>query len=91
MVEKKVIIDGEVVPVSKTKVKFLGQGSFSGPSPQWLKWLFRGVVIFTTAAAVWVNGTSLIDASMKNEIMLGFKFLDLITLGITNGSGRVKK
>lgn len=89
--EKRILIDNKVVPVSETKVQFLTKKALRSPTTQTAKWGFRIVAGLTTVAFFWVEGTSLISELYKSEIMLGLKAIDMLVLIGINLSGRVEK
>lgn len=64
--------------------------SVSAPTPKWATWVFRIVFFITTGLSFWVAGTNLVPESIKVEIMLAFKSLDIIVWGLGKSLG-VKK
>lgn len=64
--------------------------SFTKPTPEWAKLVFRIVFCFTTAASFWVAATSLIPEPIKLEVVLALKALDFVIWGLGKGLG-VKK
>ena len=78
--EKRVLVDNKVVPLSETKVTF---GAISAETPRFAKWIFRGTLVVTSVLAFWIAGTSLVSEPNKLEIVLGLKGLDLLVFGFS--------
>jgi hypothetical protein len=49
-------------------------------TPKWATWMFRIVLALTTAASIWISGTSIIEDSIKVEIINGLKVFDCLAL-----------
>lgn len=84
--KKHVLIDNKPVALSDTKAVW----SFSGPSPESAKMLFRITTVLTTVASVWVAATGLVPDNVKTEVMLGLKCLDMLALGYSKARGLVE-
>lgn len=52
-------------------------------TPTWAKWTFRVTMMLTTAAAVWVGATNLIQDSVKYEAILLLKVIDPLVFGLS--------
>lgn len=89
--EKRILINNNVVPVANTKTKFLTSEAVNAPTPSWATWMFRVVAILTTALAFYVAGTSLVQEQWKVEVLLGLKAIDMLTLGFSKLFGLVEK
>lgn len=84
MAEEKVIVEGQAVPISETKVKF---GAINSTTPQFAKWIFRGTLLVTSVLTIWVASTALISEPNKLEIILVFKALDALAFGLSKMFG----
>ena len=83
---EQVVVTGTPVDTTNTKTVF---GALNSPTPAWATWMFRVFLGLTTAAAVWVSGTNLIDPALKNEIVLILKVLDPIVFMVSKLFGLV--
>jgi len=84
MAEEKVIVDGQAVNKSETKVSFL---AVSATTPDWAKWIFRGTLLVTSVLTIWIASTALISEANKLEIILVFKALDALAFGLSKMFG----
>ena len=66
-------------------------GKLRSPTPEWAKWMFRITAIITTALSFYVSGSVLIASQYKTEILLVFKSIDIVMLGVANMFGIVEK
>jgi len=60
-------------------------------TPRWAKITFRIVFLLTTAFTFFIAGTTLIEESVKFELMLGVKSLDVLIYGISKMFGIEKE
>lgn len=65
-----------------TKVQFGNADAISSPTPKWANYIFRTVLIITTAFTIWLAGTQLIAESAKFELTLVAKIVDFLAWGI---------
>jgi hypothetical protein len=65
-----------------TKLKFGSTSAMSSPTPKLANYIFRTVLIVTTAFTIWLAGTQLIAESAKFELTLAAKILDFLAWGI---------
>lgn len=83
---QQVVVQGTPVEQGKKVTQF---GAIDFPTPVWAKWLFRSVLIFTTAATIWIAGTELISKASKVELMLLLKVVDALVYGFSKLFGIV--
>lgn len=76
----------EQVPEQKTTTVI----SLNRPTPQWATWVFRSVLVITTAASIWLAATGLIKDASKVEALLVLKVIDFSVWTISRFLG-VKK
>ena len=84
MAEEKVLVDGQPVNKSETKVTF---GAVNSTTPVWAKWIFRGTLLVTSVLTIWIASTGLISEPNKLEIILVFKALDALAFGLSKMFG----
>lgn len=65
-----------------TKVQFGNADAISSPTPKLANYIFRTVLIITTAFTIWLAGTQLIAESAKFELTLVAKIVDFLAWGI---------
>lgn len=65
--------------------------SLTLPTPVWATWVFRAVFLLTTALTIWIAGTGLISESVKVEIMVALKALDVLIWGAARFIGIKKR
>lgn len=60
-------------------------------TPRWAKIMFRIVFLITTAFTLFIAGTNLIEETLKFELMLAVKSLDVFIYGISKMFGIEKE
>lgn len=65
-----------------TKVKFGNAEAIANPTPKMANYIFRTVLIVTTAFTIWLAGTQLIAESAKFELTLVAKIVDFLAWGV---------
>lgn len=82
MAEQKIIVDNKAVAIEDTKTVF-GLGQLNNQTPVWAKNVLKLTILVTSVAAIWINGTSLIDPAIKDELNQALGALDLLVLGVS--------
>lgn len=73
------------------EVQFGNAAAIAGTTPKLANYIFRVVLILTTAFTIWLAGTQLIEDSAKFELTLVAKILDFLAWGIGRLFGIVDK
>lgn len=82
MADENVTTQPAEVKTQATGTTTFGIPSLSRPTPMWVTWVFRVVLILTTAFSAWVAVTGLLQPSAKVEILLLAKGIDFTVWGL---------
>jgi hypothetical protein len=64
------------------KLQFGNANAMASPTPKLANYIFRTVLIVTTAFTIWLAGTQLIAETAKFELTLAAKIIDFLAWGI---------